>query len=128
MGHAASSCRKSRADEVRTALAAMRFKSKGGTRPDEGIGLAAAVLGIERSSIARKILPLNRNGELVLWAIIESKKGIANALRDCRRFWSTVLTVAQVPLGGVFSSTGPDGTRVRDQAGFDSGVASVLAA
>ena len=34
------------ADEVRTALAAMRFKSKGGTRPDDGIGLAA-VLGTD---------------------------------------------------------------------------------
>ncbi len=34
------------ADEVHTALAAMRFQSKGGTRPDQGIGLAAAYWGL----------------------------------------------------------------------------------
>ena len=36
----------------------------------------------------------------------------------------TVLTVGAGTLGGVFSSTGADGQRVRDQAGFDAGVAS----
>jgi hypothetical protein len=30
------------ADEVRTALDAMRFAAKGGKRPNDGVGLAAA--------------------------------------------------------------------------------------
>ena len=118
------------ADEVRTALAAMRFKSKGGSRPDEGIGLAAAYWGLSEAQYREKAdpWPLNKNGELVLWAIIESKKGIANVREIAAVPGVTVLTVGAGTLGGVFSSTGPDGTRVRDQAGFDAGVASVLAA
>ena len=118
------------ADEVRTALAAMRFKSKGGTRPDEGIGLAAAYWGLSEAEYRQKAdpWPLNKNGELVLWAIIESKKGIANVREIAAVPGVSVLTVGAGTLGGVFSSTGADGQRVRDQAGFEAGVASVLAA
>ena len=118
------------ADEVRTALAAMRFKSKGGTRPDDGIGLAAAYWGLSKEQYREKAdpWPLNKNGELVLWAIIESKKGIANVREIAAVPGLTVLTVGAGTLGGVFSSTGADGQRVRDQAGFDAGVASVRSA
>jgi 4-hydroxy-2-oxoheptanedioate aldolase len=118
------------ADEVRTALAAMRFRSRGGMRPDEGIGLAAAYWGLTEAQYREKAdpWPLNKNGELVLWVIIESKTGIANVREIAAVPGVTVLTVGAGTLGGVFSSTGPDGARVRDQAGFDAGVASVLAA
>ena len=118
------------AHEVRTALATMRFKSKGGTRPDDGIGLAAAYWGLTPSEYRDKAdpWPLNKNGELVLWAIIESKKGIANVREIAAVPGVTVLTVGAGTLGGVFSSTNPDGQRVRDQAGFDAGVSAVLAA
>jgi 2-keto-3-deoxy-L-rhamnonate aldolase RhmA len=118
------------ADEVRTALAAMRFKSKGGTRPDEGYGLAAAYWGLTKEQYREKAdpWPLNKNGELVLWAIVESKKGIANVREIAAVPGLTVLTVGAGTLGGVFSSTGADGQRVRDQAGFDAAVASVIAA
>ena len=117
-------------EEVRTALAAMRFRSKGGTRPDEGIGLAAAYWGVSEAQYREKAdpWPLNKNGELVLWAIIESRKGIANVREIAAVPGVTVLTVGAGTLGGVFSASGPDGTRVRDQAGFDAGVNSVLAA
>ena len=118
------------ADEVRTALAAMRFASKGGTRPDEGIGLAAAYWKLTDAQYRAKAdpWPLNKNGELILWAIIESRKGIANVREIAAVPGVTVLTVGAGTLGGVFSSTGPDGQRVRDQAGFAAGVAAVLAA
>ena len=118
------------ADEVRTALAAMRFKSKGGLRPDDGIGLAAAYWRLSEAEYREKAdpWPLNKNGELVLWVIIESKKGIANVREIAAVPGVTVLTVGAGTLGGVFSATGPDGTRVRDQAGFEAGVAAVLAA
>src|SRR5262245_21223784 len=131
MGHAGIIMQEvENADEVRTALAAMRFKSKGGTRPDEGIGLAAAYWGLTEAQYREKAdpWPLNKSGELVLWAIIESKKGIANVREIAAVPGVSVLTVGAGTLGGVFSSTGPDGTRVRDQAGFDAAVASVLAA
>jgi 2-keto-3-deoxy-L-rhamnonate aldolase RhmA len=118
------------ADEVRTALAAMRFASKGGTRPDEGIGLAAAYWGVSEPEYRAKAdpWPLNKSGELVLWAIVESKKGIENVREIAAVPGVTVLTVGAGTLGGVFSTTGPDGQRVRDQAGFDAGVAAILSA
>jgi 2-keto-3-deoxy-L-rhamnonate aldolase RhmA len=108
----------------------MRFKSKGGTRPDDGTGLAAAYWGLTEAQYREKAdpWPLNKNGELVLWAIIESKKGVANVREIAAVPGVTVLTVGAGTLGGVFSSTGSDGQRVRDQAGFDAAVASVLAA
>lgn len=118
------------ADEVRTALAAMRFTSKGGSRPDEGVGLAAAYWGLSEAQYREKAdpWPLNKNGELVLWAIVESKKGIANVREIAAVPGVTVVTVGAGTLGGVFSSTGADGQRLRDQAGFDAGVASILSA
>jgi 2-keto-3-deoxy-L-rhamnonate aldolase RhmA len=118
------------ADEVRTTLAAMRFKSKGGTRPDEGIGLAAAYWKLTDAQYREKAdpWPLNKNGELVLWAIVESKKGIENVREIAAVPGLTVLVIGAGTLGGVFSSTGADGQRVRDQAGFDAGVNAILAA
>jgi 2-keto-3-deoxy-L-rhamnonate aldolase RhmA len=118
------------ADEVRQALSAMRFRSKGGTRPEEGIGLAAAYWGLTPAEYREKAdpWPLNKNGELILWAIIESKKGIANVREIAAVPGVTVLTVGAGTLGGVFTTTTADGQRVRDQAGFDAGVAAVLAA
>ncbi|MDO8680507.1 MAG: aldolase/citrate lyase family protein [Acidobacteriota bacterium] len=118
------------ADEVRTALAAMRFKSKGGTRHDEGVGLAAAYWGLSETQYRKKAdpWPLNKNGELVLWAIVESQKGIANVCEIAAVPGVTVVTVGAGTLGGVFSSAGADGQRLRDHAGFDAGVASILSA
>jgi 2-keto-3-deoxy-L-rhamnonate aldolase RhmA len=118
------------ADEVKQAIATMRFKSKGGTRPDDGIGLAAAYWGLTPAEYREKadVWPLNKNGELILWAIIESKKGVANAREIAAVPGLTVVTVGAGTLGGVFSSPNAEGQRVRDQAGFDAAVASILAA
>lgn len=118
------------ADEVRTALTAMRFAAKGGTRPDQGVGLAAAYWKLSEAEYRERAdpWPLNPKGELVLWAIVESKKGIANIREIAQVPGLTVIVVGAGTLGGVFSSTGADGQRVRDQAGFDAGVAAILAA
>ena len=69
-------------DEVKTALSAMRFKSKGGTRPDD-IGDAAKLWGLSDKEYREKadVWPLNPNGELVNFTIVESEKGLAN-LKD----------------------------------------------
>ena len=118
------------AEEVRQAISAMRFKSKGGTRPDEGVALAAKYWKLSEAQYREKadLWPLNKSGELIMWAIIESKKGIANVREIAAVPGVTVLTVGAGTLGGVFSSTNEKGERVRDQAGFDAGVAAVLAA
>jgi 2-keto-3-deoxy-L-rhamnonate aldolase RhmA len=118
------------ADEVRAALSAMRFASKGGTRPDQGIGLASAYWKVTEAEYREKAdpWPLNPKGELVLWAIVESKKGIANIREIAQVPGLTVIVVGAGTLGGVFSSAGADGQRVRDQAGFDAGVSAILSA
>lgn len=118
------------ADEVRAGLTAMRFASKGGSRPDNGIGLAAAYWKLSEAEYRDKAdpWPLNPRGELVLWAIVESRKGIANIREIAQVPGLAVIVVGAGTLGGVFSTTGPDGQRVRDQAGFDAAVASILSA
>ncbi len=46
------------ADEVRAGLAAMRFKSKGGSRPDDGVGLAAAYWKLSEAEYRAEGRPL----------------------------------------------------------------------
>lgn len=118
------------ADEVRAALAAMRFTARGGTRPESGVGLAAAYWKLTEDEYREKAdpWPLNPKGELVLWAIVESKKGIANIREIAQVPGLTVIVVGAGTLGGVFSTAGADGQRVRDQAGFDAGVSAILSA
>ena len=118
------------AEEVRTALAAMRFASKGGTRPDAGVGLAAAYWKLSEAEYREKAepWPLNPRGELVLWAIVESKKGIANIREIAQVPGLTVIVVGAGTLGGVYSTMVADGQRVRDQEGFDAGVSAILSA
>lgn len=118
------------ADEVRTGLAAMRFTSKGGTRPDGGVGMAPTYWKLTEAEYRQKAdpWPLNPQGELVLWAIVESRKGIASIREISQVPGLTVIVVGAGTLGGVFSSTGAGGQRVRDQAGFDAGVSAILSA
>jgi 2-keto-3-deoxy-L-rhamnonate aldolase RhmA len=118
------------AEEVRQGIAAMRFRSNGGTRPEEGVGLAAAFWGISKEEYLRKadLWPLNPNGELVLWVIVESEKGIANVREIAAVPGVSVVTVGAGTLGGVFSTTNAAGERVRNQPAFDKAVADILAA
>lgn len=118
------------ADEVRQEIAAMRFRSKGGTRPEEGIGLAAAFWGISKEEYLEKadVWPLNPRGELVVWAIVESRTGIAHVREIAAEPGVAAVIVGAGTLGGVFSSTNAAGERVRDQAGFDQAVAAIRAA
>src|SRR5687767_7670117 len=67
------------AKELEQGIAAMRFKSRGGTRPDD-VGNAPKYWGLSEKEYREKadVWPLNPNGELVAWAIIETKEGLAN--------------------------------------------------
>ena len=118
------------AEEVRQAIAAMRFRPQGGTRGEEGIGLAAAYWGLPEAEYLERadVWPLNPNGELVLWAIVESKEGIANVREIAAVPGLSALIVGAGTLGRVFSTTNAKGEQVRDQAGFDAAVEAVLAA
>jgi 4-hydroxy-2-oxoheptanedioate aldolase len=118
------------AAEIDQAIAAMRFRSKGGIRPDTGIELAAKYWGMSEAEYREKadVWPLNPNGELVVFVIIESKEGIANAREIVAHPAVSVVSTGAGTLGGVFSTTNAEGQRVRDQAAFDAGVAAILAA
>jgi 4-hydroxy-2-oxoheptanedioate aldolase len=117
-------------EEIDQTVAGMRFTSKGGRRPESGFERAAEYWGMTPAQYLQKadVWPLNKNGELLIGIIIESKDGIANARALAAHPAVAVVTVGAGTLGGVFTSTNAEGQRVRDQAGFDAGVAAVLKA
>ena len=117
------------ADEVRAGLAAMRFKSKGGTRPDD-VGGAPAYWGMSDALYKQKadLWPLNPDGELVNWTIVESKEGLAHVREIAAVKGIGVLWPGAGTLRGVFSTTNAAGERVLDQAGWENAIQTVLAA
>lgn len=117
------------ADEVRQGLAMMRFASKGGTRPDN-VGSAPALWGMNEKAYREKadLWPLNPQGELVNWTIVESKEGLANIREIAAVKGVGVLFPGAGTLRGVFSSTDASGKRVFDEAGWEAAIQSVLAA
>jgi 4-hydroxy-2-oxoheptanedioate aldolase len=117
------------ADEVKQGIAAMRFKSKGGTRPDD-VGTAPAYWGMTEKEYREKadLWPMNPNGELTSWAIVESKEGLAKVREIAAVKGLTVLFPGAGTLRGVFRTTGADGQPVFDAAGWEAAIQSVLAA
>ena len=117
-------------EEVDQAIAAMRFTSKGGVRPEKDLERAAAYWGMTEAEYLEKadVWPLNPNGELLVTVIIESREGVANARAISAVPGVAVVVVGSGTLGGVFTSVNAQGERVRDQEGFDAAVATVLAA
>jgi 4-hydroxy-2-oxoheptanedioate aldolase len=117
------------AEELRQGIAAMRFASKGGTRPGD-IGNAAKYWGMSDAEYRRKadVWPLNPDGELVVWAIVETKEGLANVREIAQVEGLGVLVPGAGTLGSVFSTPGPDGRRVRDDAAWEAAIQQVLAA
>ena len=94
-------------EEVETAIGAMRFKSKGGTRPDD-IGNAAALWGLSDKEYREKadVWPLNPNGELVNFTIVESEKGLANLKEIAAVKGIGVLFPGAGTLSGLFGCRG----------------------
>jgi 4-hydroxy-2-oxoheptanedioate aldolase len=117
------------AEEVKTGLAAMRFKSNGGTRPDS-VGSAPSVWGMtEREYRAKADLwPLNPNGELTNWTIVESKEGLKHVREIAAVKGIAVLFPGAGTLRGVFSSVDSTGKRVFDAVGWEAAIQQVLAA
>jgi 4-hydroxy-2-oxoheptanedioate aldolase len=117
------------ADEVKTGLAAMRFKANGGTRSDD-VGDAPARWGMtEKEYRARAdVWPLNPDGELLNWTIVESHEGLAHVREIAAVKGIGVLFPGAGTLRGVFTTTDANGQRTFDEAGWEAAIQQVLAA
>ncbi len=117
------------AAEARAGVAAMRFKSKGGVRPDD-VGGAPAIWGMSEAEYRQKadVWPLNPDGELINWTIVESKTGLANLEEIAAVPGIGVLWPGAGTLRGVFSTTDASGKRVLDEAAWEGAIQQVLAA
>jgi 2-keto-3-deoxy-L-rhamnonate aldolase RhmA len=117
------------ADEVKQGLAAMRFKSKGGTRP-EAVGSAPAYWGLSEKDYRDKadLWPLNPSGELTSWAIVESKAGLAKIREIAAVKGISVLFPGAGTLRGVFTTTDAEGKRIFDSEGWEAAIQQVLSA
>lgn len=117
------------AEEVKAGLAGMRFRSKGGTRGDD-VGMAPSVWGLSEAEYKAKadLWPLNPQGELINWTIVESKAGLAKvreiaAVKGIGVLWPGAGTLRQV-----FSTTDVSGQRKVDEAAWEAAIQQVLAA
>jgi 2-keto-3-deoxy-L-rhamnonate aldolase RhmA len=117
------------ADQVRKGLAAMRFTSKGGTRP-ETVGTAPAYWGMSEQEYKQKadVWPLNPDGELINWTIIESKEGLARVREIAAVKGIGVLWPGAGTLRGLFSTTNAKGERVLDEPAWEAAIQQVLSA
>lgn len=117
------------AEEVKQGLAAMRFKSKGGTRPDN-VGSAPARWGMSEKEYKEKadVWPLNPKGELVNFTIVESKEGLSKIREIAAVKGVGVLFPGAGTLRGVFSTTDASGARKFDEAAWEAAIQSVLSA
>jgi 2-keto-3-deoxy-L-rhamnonate aldolase RhmA len=117
------------ADEVKQGLAAMRLKSNGGTRPDE-VGTAPKYWGTTDAEYRKKadVWPLNPEGELTNWTIVESKPGLAKVREIAAVKGISVLFPGAGTLRGVFTTTDAEGKRTFDAEGWEGAIQQVLAA
>jgi 4-hydroxy-2-oxoheptanedioate aldolase len=117
------------AAELKAALAAMRFKSNGGTRPDD-VGTAPAFWGMSEAEYKAKadLWPLNPQGELINWTIVESKEGLAHVREIAAVKGIGVLWPGAGTLRGVFSTQNEKGERVVDQQAWEAAIQQVLSA
>jgi 4-hydroxy-2-oxoheptanedioate aldolase len=116
------------AEELRMGINALRFTSQGGTRPDN-VGNAPKYWGLSEADYRRKadVWPINPDGEIVVWAIIESHEGLANIREIAQVPGLSVIAAGAGTLGGVFSSTNAEGRRVRDDAAWEAAIQKILA-
>lgn len=117
------------AEEVRAGLAAMRFTSKGGTRPHD-VGNAPAHWGMSEAEYREKadLWPLNPSGELINWTIVESKEGLARVREIAAVEGIGVLFPGAGTLRRVFTTTDAAGNRVFDPQAWEEAIQQVLAA
>ena len=115
------------AKELEQGIAAMRFVSKGGTRP-EAIGDAAKYWGLTEKEYREKadVWPINPNGELLAWAIVETKEGIANLKEIAKVKGLSAIIIGAGTLRSVFTKE-VDGKNVRDEVAWEAANQQILA-
>jgi len=117
------------AAELKQGIAALRFKSKGGTRSDD-VGNAPARWGMSEKEYKEKadLWPLNPKGELYNFTIVESKEGLAHIREIAAVPGVGVLFPGAGTLRGVFTTTEANGQRKFDEAAWEAAIQSVLSA
>jgi len=117
------------AKELQAGLAAMRFKSKGGTRPDDA-GIAPSIWGMTAQQYKDKadVSSMNPNGELVNFTIVEDKEGLAHVREIAAVKGIGVLWPGAGTLGGVFWKDDGKGNWTRDDEAWEKSIQQVLAA
>ena len=118
------------AEEAEMGLAAMRYASEGGTRPDESVGSAPAYWGVDEDEYRTKadLWPLDPEGELISWVIVESHEGLANVREIAAVPGIGVLWPGAGTLRGLFSTTDAEGRRVLDEEAWEHSIQQVLSA
>ncbi|MFN2447681.1 MAG: hypothetical protein ABR606_19115, partial [Vicinamibacterales bacterium] len=101
----------------------------GGTRPED-VGNAPAFWGMSDQEYRQKadLWPLNPDGELLNWTIIESKEGLAHAREIAAVKGIGVLWPGAGTLRGIFSTTDSTGKRVLDEPAWEAAIQQVLSA
>ena len=118
------------AEEARIGIEAMRYAARGGTRPDGQVGSAPAYWGMDAEEYAEgaDVWPLDPDGELIAWVIVESHEGLANVREIAAVPGVGVLWPGAGTLRGLFSSTDADGQRVLDEEAWEASIQQVLSA
>src|SRR6185295_8572624 len=93
-------------------------------------GIAAAHWHVTADQYRQKadLWPLNPDGELINWTIVESKEGLAHVREIAAVKGIGVLWPGAGTLRGVFSTTNAAGERVVDMVAHENAVQQVLAA
>jgi 4-hydroxy-2-oxoheptanedioate aldolase len=109
------------AQEIRDAIKAMRFAAAGGTRPDTGIAAAASFWAVTPQQYMQRadVWPLNKNGDLLVHVIVESREGLAHVREIAAEPGAAVVWAGYGTLGQVFSG---------DPAGREAAAQQILAA
>ncbi|MBM0105467.1 hypothetical protein JM946_11945 [Steroidobacter sp. S1-65] len=117
------------AEEVKQGIAAMRYPAHGGTRANS-VGSAPKYWGLSEQEYRRKadVWPLNPQGELINWVVVESKEGLKNVREIAAVKGVGVLWPGAGTLRRVFSTPGPDGKPVVDEAAWEGAIQQVLSA
>lgn len=117
------------ANEVLFGLTSMRYKSKGGRRL-ESVGSAPSYWGMSEQEYREKadLWPLNPNGELINWTIIESDKGLINTREIASVKGIGVLWPGAGTLRRVTARMTAEGERVPDPVAHEAAIQKVLAA
>jgi 4-hydroxy-2-oxoheptanedioate aldolase len=117
------------AAEAQAGINAMRFTAHGGTR-SEDVGQAPALWGMSETEYRAKadLWPLNPNGELVNWTIIESKAGLEKVREIAAVKGIGVLWPGAGTLRGLYTTTDASGARTLDEAAWEAAIQKVLAA